>query len=109
MMVNPFASQMPLSWPQRLAQCGIQYEILAEQYRPTEGLADVLNRIFYDNKITNAECTKIMNCPTAQAAVRFIPTVFNKNDEIPHIYIHIPEGVCRTQNPRKSVTKFCQQ
>ena len=46
--------------------------MFTEQYRLVAGLVDVFNDLFYDNQVTNADCTRLQNRPEARAAIHFI-------------------------------------
>ena len=93
-MVNPFAEQMVISLFERLWRRGFSTYMFTEQYRLAAGLEEVFNEQFYNNKITNAECTKVENRPGAQKAIDFIKEKYNLCDGIPHICLNVPSGVC---------------
>lgn len=93
-LMNPFAEQMVISFFERLWLRGFDTYTFTEQYRLAAGLEEIFNEQFYDNKVTNAECTKIGNRPAAQKAIKFIQEQYNLYDGIPHVCLNVPSGVC---------------
>ena len=93
-LVNPFANQMIISFFERLWLRNYDTYMFTEQYRLAEGLEEVFNHLFYDGKITNAECTKIANRPGAQNAIEYIQKTYRLHDNIPHVCLNVVDGVC---------------
>ena len=93
-LVNPFANQMIISFFERLWIRNFDTYMFTEQYRLAEGLEEVFNHLFYNGKITNADCTKIENRPGAQNAIEYIQKTYRLHDDIPHVCINVVDGVC---------------
>ena len=102
-IMNPFAEQMMISPFERLWRRGFSTYMFIEQYRLAAGLKEVFNEQFYDNKIINAECTKVENRLSAQKAIKFIQEQYNLYDGIPHVCLNVPSGVCL---PAASKSRF---
>jgi len=62
----------------------------------TEGLEQLSNGLFYDNKITNADCTKFAVRPKSQEAIKFIEEEYNVVTLVPHVCLHVPKGATQT-------------
>ncbi len=62
----------------------------------TEGLEQLSNGLFYDNKITNADCTKLAVRPKSQEAIEFIEEEYNVVTLVPHVCLHVPRGATQT-------------
>ena len=82
---------MIISFFERLWTRDFDTYMLTEQYRLAEGLKEVFSELFYDGKITNAECTK--NRPEAQKVVDFIAKHYGLTDNIPHVCLNVADGV----------------
>ncbi len=91
-VVNPFASQLQLSMFERLQNLGFPVSLFIENFRVTEGLEQLSNGLFYDNKITNADCTKLAVRPKSQEAIKFIKEEYNVVTQVPHVCLHVPKG-----------------
>ncbi len=95
-VVNPFASQLQLSMFERLQNLGFPVSLFIENFRVTEGLEQLSNGLFYDNKITNADCTKLAVRPKSQEAIKFIKEEYNVVTQVPHVCLHVPKGATQT-------------
>lgn len=51
------------------------------------------NKLFYQGRITDAECTKLVNRPKARDAINWIRETYQVDDGIPHICLHVEDGV----------------
>ena len=95
---NPFSDQLQLSWMNRLQDHGFEFVLLREQFRQAAGLSDIINKIFYKGEIVDGKGTELANRPKAVEAIQFIKDNYQKNDNIPHICLSVPDGVCTTTN-----------
>ena len=68
--------------------------MLSEQYRLASGLEEIFNELFYNGKITNAQCTTIQNRPGAQKAIQYISDTYRLRDGIPHVCLNVVDGIC---------------
>ena len=86
-LVNLFAKQMIISFVERIWSRNFETYMFAEQHRLAAGLEQVFNELFYESKITNAECTNIHNHPGAQEAIDYIWKEYGVRDEKFHICV----------------------
>ena len=93
-LVNPFAKQMVISFFERLWRREFPTYMFTEQYRLAAGLEEVFNHLFYNGKITNADCTRIENRPGARNAIEYIQKHYGLRDDIPHLCLNVTDGVC---------------
>lgn len=101
-LVNPFANQMVMSYFERLWHRGAQVVMFTEQHRAAAGLTDIYNELWYGGRITNAAGTVIADRPKAQEAINYIEKIHGAKDGIPHVCLHIPNGVCMRSDITKS-------
>lgn len=92
--VNPFADQMEMSLFERLWGNGHKTILFTEQHRMAKGLKDIVNILVYQGRITDAPSTAIANRPLAQVGIEYIQKRHNVHDGIPHLCLHVPDGVC---------------
>ena len=83
-----------VSFFERLWRRDFETHMFTEQYRLAARLEEVFNYLFYDGKITNAECTKIENRPGAQRAIQYTQSTYPLYDSIPHVCLNVTDGVC---------------
>ena len=70
-----------------LLECGTCARLAA-------GLEEVFSDLFYDGKITKAACTKLQARTRAPAAIEYIRKEYGLGGNIPHVCIHVRDGVC---------------
>ena len=93
-LVNPFAKQMVISFFERLWRRDFPTYMFTEQYRLASGLEEVFNTLFYDGRISNAECTILHNRPGAKKAIDYVQKQYGLRDGIPHLCLNVADGVC---------------
>ena len=91
---NPFCKQLMHVFFKRLKNRDFLVFLLSEQFRQAEGLVDIINEVFYNNKITNGAGTALKERPRAQAAVEWIKKNYNVSDGIPHLCLNVKNAIC---------------
>ncbi|KAL2058115.1 hypothetical protein ABVK25_001733 [Lepraria finkii] len=76
--INPFAPQRCMSFFERL------------------------QRLYYGGWISNGKGTAIPDRPKAQEAIKLVQKVHGVHDEIPHVCLYVPTGVCMRSEIAKS-------
>lgn len=93
-LVNPFSKQLAISFPERLVHQGADLLVITEQFRATEGLEEVYNKLFYKNLITNADCTRLLNRPKSQAAIKWINERYYLKVRAPYALLYVGDSIC---------------
>ncbi|KAL9639860.1 MAG: hypothetical protein Q9204_000926 [Flavoplaca sp. TL-2023a] len=94
-LVNPFADQAVRTLYERLWHRGVKVYRFLEQHRAAAGLERIYSEMFYDGELVNGPGT--LNRPEAEKAKTWIKDNYNIHDDIPHMFLNVPNGVSYTE------------